>query len=92
MFFLFYNKIPVHFKGLLSYNHYVLSCIICVDVAIQCSKIKSVSNGIIIGLDRKVGSIVNFTCHSGYTLYGPATINCTNKGVWTGTTPSCISM
>ena len=41
--------------------------------------------------DRTVGNIVNFTCNSGYILYGPISRKCTSLGTWTERNPSCIS-
>ena len=63
----------------------------CLIIEIRCPKIKSIHNGTVMLSDRTIGGTINYTCDSGYILYGPATRNCTNQGSWTGINPSCIS-
>ncbi|XP_065894463.1 complement receptor type 2-like isoform X2 [Dysidea avara] len=57
---------------------------------IRCPRSTPLLNGDVVVLDRKVGSTVNYSCHSEYILFGPSTRNCSVLGTWTGNAPVCL--
>lgn len=38
------------------------------------------------------GSTCEFSCHDGYTLDGPGTLQCEASGLWSSSQPSCVGM
>ncbi|XP_073243989.1 sushi domain-containing protein 2-like [Porites lutea] len=48
------------------------------------------ANGHVQGSGRVYRSNYNFTCNSGYVLFGDDYITCTENGTWNGTSPVCV--
>ena len=48
------------------------------------------ANGHVQGSGRVYRSNYNFTCNSGYILFGDDYITCTENGTWNGTSPVCV--
>ena len=48
------------------------------------------ANGHVQGSGRVYRSNYNFTCNSGYVLFGDDYITCTENGTWNGTAPVCV--
>ena len=69
-----------------------VQCSILYSLVIRCPRSTPLLNGDVVVLDRKVGSTVNYSCHSEYILFGPSTRNCSVLGTWTGNAPVCLSM
>ncbi|XP_069497399.1 E-selectin-like isoform X1 [Ambystoma mexicanum] len=61
--------------------------------AIKCEEVKTVEHGIVScsgsGGVFSYASTCDVTCHEGYTLTGPASLQCTAQGVWTEDVPKC---
>ena len=48
------------------------------------------ANGHVQGSGRVYRSNYNFTCNSGYILFGDDYVTCTENGTWNGTSPVCV--
>ncbi|XP_034034469.1 sushi, von Willebrand factor type A, EGF and pentraxin domain-containing protein 1 isoform X2 [Thalassophryne amazonica] len=58
---------------------------------INCGKPDVDFNGVVYGTDWWVGSVLRYTCHSGFMLMGNSTRSCQSNGTWTPK-PTCLRM
>eukprot|EP00118_Oscarella_pearsei_P002855 m.11939 g.11939 ORF g.11939 m.11939 type:complete len:2352 (+) comp23692_c0_seq4:198-7253(+) len=56
---------------------------------ITCGSLSAPQNGAKTGTATTYGSVVKFTCKSGYTLSGSSSRSCLSSGTWSGTQPIC---
>ncbi|XP_022100203.1 sushi, von Willebrand factor type A, EGF and pentraxin domain-containing protein 1-like isoform X2 [Acanthaster planci] len=56
---------------------------------ILCRFPDTIDNGEIVGTKSTYESELNYVCHDGYTLIGPAMRECLENGEWSGYQPSC---
>ncbi|GBN09560.1 Sushi, von Willebrand factor type A, EGF and pentraxin domain-containing protein 1, partial [Araneus ventricosus] len=61
-------------------------------VQIRCAQPPSLSNGEIRNHDTTYRSVVQYTCHRGYELKGPAERVCLSDETWSGADPSCVAI
>ena len=54
----------------------------------SCVRLQSPANGTLHGNDNSHGAEANFTCFTGFDLFGASTLTC-NKGVWSSQVPTC---
>ena len=62
---------------------------------ILCPALSSPFNGLVSVNTRTIGSVANYTCNDGYTLFGAETTTCVQIGVigrWTSETPACLGL
>ncbi|GLV42687.1 furrowed [Carabus blaptoides fortunei] len=59
---------------------------------IQCKDPDAI-NGVLFQVStHSIGGVAHYTCPRGHTLKGNATRICIKKGIWSGQTPTCISV
>ncbi|XP_061536625.1 beta-2-glycoprotein 1-like [Phycodurus eques] len=58
-------------------------------IAKRCPYPDPLSNGELHYEDTVYQSIINYTCHEGYTLSGPNTVKCQANGTWSTSVPEC---
>ena len=56
---------------------------------LACSDPRPFAYGNVIGTSYTPGSVVKFTCQSGFQLVGSSSLRC-SKGQWFGTFPRCV--
>ncbi|XP_078581988.1 E-selectin-like [Branchiostoma floridae x Branchiostoma japonicum] len=56
--------------------------------AVQCPVLTTPTNGDVSG-GNSYGDVATFTCNSGYSLSGPATLTCQADATWGGASPTC---
>ena len=61
-----------------------------IHAAVQCPVLGGLTNGNVDYTARTVGSIASYTCNASFTLVGPASRKCRQKGKWKGSKPSCV--
>ena len=61
------------------------------EVITECSTIDEFENGMITGSDYSVGSTLEFACNNGFLLFGNSFITCETFGIWSDSTPICIT-
>ncbi|CAH3037430.1 unnamed protein product, partial [Pocillopora meandrina] len=54
----------------------------------SCVRLQSPANGTLHGNDNSHGAEANFTCFTGFDLFGASALTC-NKGVWSSQVPTC---
>ena len=54
----------------------------------SCVRLQSPANGTLHGNDNSHGAEANFTCFTGFDLFGASALTC-NKGVWSSRVPTC---
>ena len=54
----------------------------------SCSRLQAPANGTLHGTDTSHGAKANFSCLTGFDLFGLSTLTC-NEGVWSANIPSC---
>ena len=62
---------------------------------ILCPALSSPFNGQVSVNTRTIGSVANYTCNDGYTLFGAETTTCVQIGVtgrWISETPACLGL
>ena len=57
---------------------------------VDCGDPGTPSNGFKTGSNYKFGSVVSYSCTTGYQLSGPQTRSCQANGKWSGTQPECV--
>ncbi|KAK1945599.1 Complement receptor type 2 [Phytophthora citrophthora] len=55
----------------------------------NCGAPASIYQGSVKFSSTSPGSSATYTCMKGTTMRGPATVRCTNQGVWSPQTPEC---
>ena len=55
----------------------------------ECSVPEDPDHGFRIGTNSSIGSVMKFGCLLGYTLTGPASMECQSNGEWSGKAPTC---
>lgn len=56
---------------------------------LECSQLEPIENGALFRTSSSVGSVVTYSCDSGYTLVGGSVRECQLTSAWTGSAPSC---
>ncbi|CAH1241242.1 FBN2 [Branchiostoma lanceolatum] len=55
---------------------------------VHCNALTNPTNGVVSG-SNAYGAVLTFTCNTGYSLDGPATLTCQADGTWSGSPPTC---
>ncbi|XP_069096987.1 sushi, von Willebrand factor type A, EGF and pentraxin domain-containing protein 1 isoform X1 [Pleurodeles waltl] len=59
---------------------------------VSCGPPPVVREAVISGKDFTFANSVTYTCKEGYTLIGPATLECLSTGKWSENTPQCVAV
>ena len=61
----------------------------CISVNVDCGDPGTPLHAVKHYVNTTVGSLINFTCLTGYMLVGPVSIECTGDGRWSDGLPTC---
>ena len=57
--------------------------------SLRCPTLIAPEDGSVFQTGSLPGSVGTYSCSSGFTLVGPASVTCLNNGFWSSTTPQC---
>ncbi|XP_066300020.1 uncharacterized protein [Branchiostoma lanceolatum] len=58
---------------------------------VHCNALTNPTDGVVSG-SNAYGSVLTFTCNTGYSLDGAATLTCRADGTWSGSPPTCTDV
>lgn len=78
---------------IVSYQYFMMNCylFLFINLAVDCLQPGVPSNGDAAVITTTLGSIVSYSCDSGYALCGNDSRMCLPTGMWSGAVPECVS-